>query len=308
MARHSLCAFGLLALILAARIAPACAQNQPENAGATQLHAKLARDLEHIAADFDGVMGVAVKDLGGGESFGVNADTVFPQASAIKLPILLELYRQAQAGMLHLDERVEAKRAQTVGGSGALQYFGDGTSALSLRDLATLMIVLSDNSATNILIDRIGMANVNATLTRLGVPQVRLQRRMMDDDAKRANRENLSTPNQTIALLDLLYHGKALDQEHTAAVLEILKYPKDSPLRKGLPEKIALADKPGEMDGVRCDSGIVFLTGRPYIISVMTTYDKEGDLAGRAVGEVSRRVFEYFERLARSNVYGSRLP
>jgi beta-lactamase class A len=283
------------------------AQAQQADPLAADLRAKLQRDLQQIAASLDGVMGIAVKDLTSGETFFVNADTTFPQASSIKIPILIELYRQAQAGTLKLEERVELKRELMTGGSGVLLRFGDGTSALSLRDLAVLMIVLSDNTATNILIDRVGMANVNAMLDRLELTHMRLQRRMMDAAAQRASRENLSTPQEMIALLELLQAGKILDATHTAAAMEILKYPKTTSLRRGVPGNIEVANKPGGIPGVACDSGIVLLPGRPYAISVMTTYDRDDEAAGAAITEVSRKVFAYFERLARSNATGARI-
>jgi len=300
----------LLALLLAAGAraqAPAAPPAEPGALGA-ELHAKVARQLARMAADFDGVMGIAARDLGTGDRFEINADGIFPQASSIKIPILIELYRQAQVGTLKLDERVEVKRAQMVDGSGVLALFGDASSALSLHDLAVLMIVLSDNTATNVLIDRVGMENVNHTLQRLGLAHMRLQRRMMDTDAQRAGRENLSTPRDMIQLLALLYQGKAIDPERTSAVVEILRYPKDSPLRRGTPATLALADKPGSMDGVRCDSGIVMLAGRPYAISVMTTYIGDGDAAERAIADAARVAYDYFQRLARSNPLGARVP
>lgn len=271
-----------------------------------ELRGKLQRDLEKTAADFDGAMGIAAKDLTSGETFLVNADTVFPQASSIKIPILLELLRQAQAGKLKLDERVELQRAMMTGGSGVLLRFGDGTSALSLRDIATLMIVLSDNSATNILIDRVGMESVNSLLREHGLKETKLQRRMMDIEAGRASRENLSTPREMVALLELLHKGDVLDATHTALAIEILKYPKSTSLRRGVPSQVEVANKPGGIPGVACDSGIVLLAGRPYAISVMTTYGRDDESAGRAITEVSRSVFAYFERLARSNAYGAR--
>lgn len=296
---------GTLALPAARAQAPSPAEPGPL---AAELHAKVARQLSRIAGEFDGVLGIAARDLTGSDRFEINADSVFPQASSIKIPILLELYRQAQAGTVKLEERVELKRSQMAGGSGVLQHFGDASSALSLRDLAVLMIVLSDNTAMNLLIDRVGMDNVNRLLDRLGLPHTRLQRRMMDTEAQRAGRENLSSPREMTQLLALLYQGKVLDTEHTAAALEILRYPKNTPLRRGLPPGVALANKPGSIDGVRCDSGIVLLGGRPYAISVMTTYAEEPEAAERAIGEVSRAVFEYFERLARSNAAGARMP
>jgi len=274
-----------------------------------ELHRKLQAELERAVAGFDGVMGIAVKDLAGTEAFTVNADMMFPQASSIKIPVLIELFRQAQTGTVKLAERVEVTKAMMAGGSGVLQNFGDGASALSLRDLAVLMIVLSDNTATNILIDRVGMEKVNGMLTHYGLRRTRLQRRMLDTEAQRAGRENLSTPLEMIWLLNLLHQGKILNAENTAAMMEILSYPKNTPLRRGLPAGVRLANKPGGLTGVSCDSGIVFLEGRPYAISVMTTYGSLGDEDGaaRTIGEVSKRVFEYFKRLQSSNAMGVRV-
>ena len=274
-----------------------------------QLHSKLQRELERSAEQFDGVLGIAVKDLGGTEAFTVNADMVFPQASSIKIPVLIELYRQSQTGTVKLDERVEIKQSLKAGGSGVLQHFGDGGSALTLRDLAVLMIVLSDNTATNILIDRVGMEKVNGMLQHYGLRKTRLQRRMLDTEAQQAGRENLSTPLEMVWLLGLLHQGKLLNQQNTAAAIEILSYPKSAALRRGLPGNVRLANKPGGLAGVSCDSGIVYLEGRPYAISVMTTFGPAGDSeAGQAaIGEVSKRVFEYFRRVAASNAMGVRV-
>ena len=197
----------------------------PSNPPAAELAAKLSRYLNETAAAFNGVMGIFVKDLRSGQTFTVNADVVFPQASSIKIAVLIELFRQAQAGRLQLNERIEVNRSQMAGGSGVLQDFAGVGSTLSLRDLAVLMIVLSDNTAANILIDRIGMESVNATLQQLGLAHTRLERRMMDAAAEKANRENHSTPREMAMLLEALEEGKLLDHEHTAAVLEILQYP-----------------------------------------------------------------------------------
>lgn len=274
-----------------------------------ELHRKLQEELERAAAEFDGVLGVAVKDLGGREAFTVNADMVFPQASSIKIPVLIEMFRQAQTGSLKLEEQVRVTKAMMAAGSGVLQRFGDGTSSLSLRDLAVLMIVLSDNSATNILIDRVGLEKVNGMLTHHGLRQTKLQRRMLDSDAQKEGRENLSTPLEMVWLLGLLNDGKILNAQNTAAVIEILSYPKSTPLSRGLPGRVRLANKPGSLTGVACDSGIVLLEGRPYAISVMTTFGpvEDSDAGGRAITRISERVFDYFSRVASSNPLGVRV-
>src|SRR5207302_153052 len=149
-----------------------CARDKSKNtqstadARLTDMDSKSARQLEQRADELDGVMGLAVKDLTTGESFAVNAAMVFPQASSIKITVLMELLRQAQAGKLKLDDRVAIKQVHMVGGSGVLQFFGDASSAISLRDLAVLMIVLSDNTATNILIDQVGQCKRYARAPR----------------------------------------------------------------------------------------------------------------------------------------------
>ncbi len=286
----------------------AAAQAPPPNERASDLRVKVQKDLEQIVAGFDGVMGLAAKDLTTGETFGINPDMVFPQGSSIKIPILLELYRQAQTGMLKLEEKVDVKKSMTVGGSGVLQRFSDGGSSLSLHDLAVLMIVLSDNSATNILIDRVGMQNVNDLLTRSNLRQTKLQRKMIDTESSRAGKENLSTPAEIIWLLGLLHQGKVLDAAHTAMVMEILKYSKDTPLRRSIPPGVELASKTGGLAGVVCESGIVLLAGKPYVISVMTTFAGPQANADGAITEASRRIYSYFERLARSNPLGVRVP
>jgi len=286
---------------------PAGAQRPTPDERVAELRTRLSGELQRIASGFDGVLGAGVQDLTTGETIFIQADTLFPQASAIKIPVLLEVYRQAQAGTMKLDERVDIRKAQFAGGSGVLLRFSDGGSALSIRDLAVLMIVLSDNTATNILMDRAGMAAVNENLRRLGLTQTRVQRRMLDVEAQRADRENVSTPGEMVTLLERLYQGKALDAAHTAAALEILKYPKENSLRRGIPPGVEVADKPGSVPGVACNSAIVYVPGRPYVISVMTTYGRDAEAAGLAITQISRRVYEYFERLANSNASGARV-
>lgn len=292
----------VLLLIMALPGSLSAQEHRAPSAIQADLSLKLSSDLNRFAASYDGVMGIFVKDLTSGETFAVNADTVFPQASSIKIPIFIELMRQAQAGKLRLAERVEIHRAALVGGSGVLQFFSDGGSQISWRDLASLMVVLSDNSATNLIIDRVGMDNVNSMLDGLGLSKTRLARKMIDIAAEQADRENQSTPRQMGTLIEMLNAGKLLDPEHTRLVLEILEYPKDSPLHAGVPPAITVAEKPGSLSGAQCDSGIVFLAGRPYVISVMTTFNPgSGD---PSITTVSGRVFSYFDRLAHANSYG----
>jgi beta-lactamase class A len=270
------------------------------------LHAKLEAQLANVAEHLNGVMGYAIKDLSSGETFLRLPDTVFPQASSIKLTILLELVRQAQEGKLSLEEKHTLRRREmTVGDTEPiLTMLGDGTVTLSLRDLAIFMVVLSDNTATNILIDRLGMDNINEGVTRLGLKETKLRRHMIDLEAAKNGNENVSTPREMLTLIEKVHAGQALDAAHTKEYFDLLRLPKESEFHKALPEDASIADKPGSLEGVRCDTGLIEIPGHPFIMSVTTTYDANGDEGERAVEDVARLAFDYFDRLSRSSSYG----
>lgn len=287
-------------LLVAGLGAPARAQETLQ----TAYRAKLEAQLSDAAGHLNGVMGYAIQDLTSGEAFYRSPDTVFPQASSIKLTVLLELLRQDQAGKLSLDEKHTIRRAETVAGDPILYLLGDGTVTMTLRDLATFMVVLSDNSATNILIDRAGMANVNAEIARLGLKETKLRRHMMDLEAARQGNENVSTPREMMTLLENIRGGKALDAAHTAEYFRLLELPKESEFHRVLPDTVKIADKPGALEAVRCDTGIVEIPGHPFVLSVMTTYLSNENEGERAIEEVARLAYDYFDRLARSSPYG----
>ena len=271
------------------------------------LAAKLRAELERIAREVPGVMGASVVDLTSGERMGVNDTLTFPQGSAIKVPVLLELFRQAEAGRLRLDERVEVRAADRAGGSGVLQHFGDGTAALSLRDLAVLMIVLSDNTATNLLIDRVGMENVNRTLREMGFSRTLLQRKMIRPRESARGRENLSTAAEAAELMARIHRCRIpVGEAGCREVRRILEIPKEGPLPAALPAGTRVAWKPGGITGVQTAWGIVDLRGRPYALAVMVNYS-EGDAAGEAIRRVAAASHSYFSRLAGATPYGTRV-
>ncbi len=135
------------------------------------LRARLEHKIRTIADGVDGVVGVTIQDLTTAERFALRGDTVFTQASAIKLPVLVELFRQVEQGRYGLDDLVTLEQDDIVPGSGVLQRLTPGSVRMTLRDVATLMVTLSDNTATNMIIDRVGMENVNQTMALLELPQ-----------------------------------------------------------------------------------------------------------------------------------------
>src|ERR1035441_1584954 len=196
------------------------AQTLPAGNEKTQvLWTKLEASILNVDRGLDGVMGVAVLDLTDGHKYLLHADEVFPQASSIKICVLAELYRQAQQGKLKLTDLYTVNAADLVQDSDIMGGLTPGVTKITLRDLATMMVAVSDNSATNVLIDRVGMENVNAMLDSLGLTHTRLRRKMMDLQAAKEGRENISTPREMMALLDAIYHGKFLNkdsEEHTS--------------------------------------------------------------------------------------------
>lgn len=265
---------------------------------------KLDATIHETDRNLDGVMGVFILDLTTGNTIALEADEVFPTASSIKIAILAELFRQAQQGKLSLSDPYVVQSTDLVGGSGIAGSLTPGVTRLTLRDVAALMISVSDNSMTNVIINRIGMENVNSLLDSLGLTHTRLRRKMMDVKAAAEGRENISTPREMALLLEALYRGKVLNKQLTEDFFNLLSVHKESYLPRNLPEDLRVANKPGELEGVRNDSGIVFTGRRPYVISVMTTYVRHEREAGDAIARISAAAWAMFDRLDRSSEFG----
>jgi beta-lactamase class A len=281
-----------------AQAAPVPAEKQ------TVLWEKLEKSILDVDRNLDGVMGVAIVDLTDGHKFLLHADDVFPQASSIKICVLAELYQQAQQGKLKLTDLYTVDAADLVQDSDIMGGLTPGVTRITLRDLATMMVAVSDNSATNVLIDRVGMENVNAFLKTQGLQQTKLRRKMMDLKAAGEGRENISTPNEMASLLQALYKGEILNKEMTDDFFKVLSTHKDSWIPRNLPEDLKIANKPGALEGVRNDSGVIFVEKRPYVLCVMTTYLRRERDGEEAISSVSLAAWRMFDRIARASEYG----
>ena len=265
---------------------------------------KLENSITEVDHNLDGVMGIAILDLSDGHKYLLHENAVFAQASSIKICVLAELYRQAQQGKLKLTDLYTVNAADLVQDSDIMGGLTPGVTRVTLRDLATMMVAVSDNSATNVLIDRVGMENVNTFLDSLGLSHTRLRRKMMDVKAAAEGRENISTPGEMMSLLEALYQGKVLNKEMTGDFFQMLSTHKDSFIPRLLPDDLKIANKPGELEGVRNDSGVVFVKNRPYIICVMTSYLRQERDGEDAISNVSLAAWRMFDRLARASEYG----
>ena len=265
---------------------------------------KLESTINDVDHNLDGVLGVAILDLSNGKKLLLHADEVFPQASSIKIAVLAELHHQSQPGKLKLTDPYTVQAADLVPDSDIMSGLTPGVTRITLRDLATMMVAVSDNSATNVLIDRVGMESVNELMDSLGLTHTRLRRKMMDLQAAGAGRENISTAAEMMALLEDLYRGKVLNQEMTNDFFKMLSTHKRSFIPRDLPEGLKIANKPGELEGVRNDSGVVFVENRPYVICVMTTYLRQERDGEEAIARISAAAYRMFNRWARASEYG----
>lgn len=283
------------------------APQQTENQMQAVLWQKLAARIGDIDSNLDGVVGVAILDLTSGQTFFLHADDVFPQASSIKIAVLAELYRQAQeAGREKnkLGELYTVQSSDLVADSDIMGGLTPGVTRITNRDLATMMVAVSDNSATNVLIDRLGMKNIDDLMVSLGLSHTLLRRKMMDVKAASEGRENVSTPREMMTLLEDIYRGKVLNKEMTEDFLKMLSTHKESFLPRSLPDDVRVANKPGELEAVRNDSGIVFASNRPYVICVMTTYLRNERAGENAISSISEAAYQTFDRFGRSSEYG----
>src|SRR5205809_3893181 len=259
----------LLALFIALALpASVLAQGKSEpvriDTGSDLLWKKLEARVAETADPIDGVMGVAILDLTDGRILLHNADRVFSTASSIKIAILLELYRQDQEAHSGAKEKAKLDDIYTfdpkdlVEDSRIMAGLTAGVTRVTNRNLAQFMVTVSDNAAANVLIDRLGKDNVNAMLHSLGLSKTMLRRKMMDVAAARRGEENVATPQEMVRLLEAIYKEKALDKQSTAEFIKQLSTRKDSYIPRYLPENVQVANKPGELEAVRTDSGIVF--------------------------------------------------
>ena len=267
------------------------------------LKQKTEKDLQTIMASSPSLTGLMVLDLSSGESISINENIVFSQASAIKIPILMEVYKQAHEKKFALSDIRPLLPSNTVAGSGILNVMVDPVN-LSIRNLCVLMIGLSDNSATNTLIDLVGLKNVSATMQSLGFGNTRLQRKMIDQPASLRNDENISTPADAVGIMRLLHEGQFIDKANSEEILSILKKNPiaNSKIAVGLPENLKIAFKPGGMGGVSTEWAIVYLPNRPYAIAIMENYKTSAAPSG-VISTLSKRVFDYFSML-KATKYG----
>jgi beta-lactamase class A len=280
----------------------------------------MEQQVAAVVTSFRGQMGVAAINLRTGETIAVGADARFPTASTIKTAVMIEVWQQATDGRLSMDTPVTLRDTDKVGGAGVLRGMHDGLS-LTVADLIHLMIVLSDNTATNLLIGRLGTAAVNARLDAYGLRDTRLFRPTFRDgkpdvlpELEREFGLGMTTAREMARLMALIAEGKAVSRPASDAMLATLRRQQD---RAMIPRFIAsdgieIGNKTGTdeekhpgKDGVkrhvRADAAIVTGPNLSYVIAIYARQieDTKWGVENEALttgARVSKMIFDYFSR------------
>jgi beta-lactamase class A len=295
-----------------ARERPVTLQSAPDD--------RLVR-LREVVSGFRGRMGVAAIDLQSGETIAIDADTRFPTASTIKTAIMIEAYQQAAQGQLRMDSRITLRGIDKVGGAGVLRDMQDGLE-LTIADLVRLMIVLSDNTATNMLVERLGTTRVNTRLESYGLRDTKLFRPTFRDgradvlpELEREFGLGMTTPRDMARLMAIIAEGKAVDRQASDAMLGILRRQQDrAMIPRELPAdaRISVGNKTGTDEEkhpdargikrhVRADAAIVTGPDVNYVVAIYARQveDTRWGIENEALvtgARVSRMIFDYFSK------------
>lgn len=290
--------------------------------------AETENTLQQLIAGIDGTVGVAARDLVSGEELRYNADIRFPTASTMKSILLYELYRQSDAGQVDLTRRVRFTDDLRVPGSGVLQDLDAGLEP-TVRDVATLMITVSDNACTDIIYDILGKEAVHQTIERLGMTSTELPITIWEmmcglgdfapdrsvtgydwlrsqmkageaqwDCRSLAEEDNdLSTPADFIKLHEAIHNRVGISEQAQEGILNILNRQKfNTIIPLHLPKKTQVAHKTGSLKGVRNDVGIVYPPddGHPYAVAIMSKRLEDEVAGGEALSRISKAIYDYF--------------
>jgi beta-lactamase class A len=288
------------------------------------------RELERLVTEVDGSVGVVAWPVGKpDQAIGVNADELYPTASTFKIPLLYALYQMTDRNEIDLAKRVTIEVSDRVPGSGVLQDLDPGLSP-TIRDLAVLMTVVSDNEATDLLYNIVGTSRIHAALDTLGLTRTRVPmntrallfdyvgldannpehtyeesiRRMRADEFnyegaawsdQEGSGNDLTTPREMTMLCDAIEQGVGLSAAAREGIIDIMKRQKfNERIPAGVPEKIEIAHKTGSIKGVRNDAGIVYAPAGPYVIGLFSKRLEDEKAGVACLAELSRVVWETF--------------
>lgn len=255
----------------------------------------MTSELAAMAAKYPGRVSIYLKDLKTGRTWTLHPDDLFPAASLIKVPVMIAAFYKIRDGQLDLNERIAISRRNRVGGSGSLKWRPDGTK-LSVRDLLVHMINESDNTATRMVLDRLGIGYVQQQFPRMGLLYTGIYEEGMSIKGGRVMHENYTTAREMTALMDKIYNGQAVDKVSSEVMLEILKKPKAvaSRLAKGMPVGWEIAHKTGLLRQACHDSAIFLTPNGDYAMTVLTGGNRSYSQAKDFITKAGKVTFKHY--------------
>jgi beta-lactamase class A len=261
--------------------------------------------LERIVDRHAGVTGISVRNLTTRESLSIRGDEPFPSASLIKVAILVALLDEMKEGRVALDERVSLVARDRVGGSGVLMHMGSGL-APTFEDYAWLMITLSDNTATNVLLDKLAIRTVGLKMEALGLPRSKVHSKTfrretsIAPDSSARYGVGVTTPDETTTLFTMLHEGRAVSPALDSLALRMLLANQDgNMMTRWLPDTTRVAHKTGSVDRSRNDCGIMYTPAAPIALCVMTRENEDttyrvDNAAHLLIARIARAVYGHW--------------
>lgn len=271
--------------------------------------AAIAQAISTLIKQHDGDVAVAVRHLKTGESYFHDADELMPTASLIKVAVMVEAYRQSEAGEIDLAKTILLRESDKVPGSGILTEHFDAGTRIPLRTAIHLMIVYSDNTATNLVVDQIGLESVAETMRRLGFPGTQMnskvyRRSSSSIAAERSKQFGLgsTTAREMLDIFTAIYNGTMISPEASEQMLEHLFRCDDATkIRRDLPSGTRVAHKTGAISHARCDAGVIESPAGPLAIVVLTGNNQDKSWGSRNAaellcGQIGKQVYSIFNQ------------
>lgn len=253
---------------------------------------------EKIISEFNNFhqeAGIVIVDLPSGNKIAINDSRLFPSASMVKIPVMASCIYAASQGKMDLNQSIELKTRFKTSGSGVLKNYANGTK-FTVNKIIEIMIVYSDNTAANTLINYVGFDTFNGYFKKLGLKNTNLSRTMMDFKSRKEGIENYTTAGDLAYLLEEIYSNKFINEECSKKCLEILKKQKiRDRIPAKLPADIVVAHKTGLEDGICHDAGIVFTPAGDFIICVLTKHNyKFAKPAKKFIAQIALAAYKYY--------------
>jgi beta-lactamase class A len=257
----------------------------------------LEQSLSEKVNSFSGEAGILIKDLQPNWEISFNKDKLFPSASIVKIPIMVSCFYAMRDGTLKYDSAIRLKSADKASGSGILKNMSTGKE-ISIADLLRLMITKSDNTAANMLIERLGFEYLNKSFKYYGVKNTNLSRKMVDFKARKQGIENYTTAEDIALILEKIYRGKIINQDISKQCIDLLKQQKiNDRIPKHLPEDAVIAHKTGLERFVCHDAGIVYTPNGDFIICALIKHSQTTSKSAKEfIADIAETVYQYFEQ------------